>query len=137
MFQECAGTGPTTVVPCAVQWTAKATSSSPTGEKTTWPVRASHPNINYAMIDDLATVIVENDAASAVGSGLRAGFTGEAVAEGSLACSACGEPNDADAKFCDSCGESITRTTTCANCGTDNDPAARFCDQCGRSLQRG
>lgn len=47
--------GPTTVVPCAVQWTTKATSTSPTGEKTTWPERASHPNINYAMIDDLAT----------------------------------------------------------------------------------
>jgi hypothetical protein len=45
---------PTAVAPCAVPWTAKATSSSPTGEKTTWPVRASHPNINYAMIDDLA-----------------------------------------------------------------------------------
>ena len=45
---------PTTVAPCAVQWTAKATSSSPTGEKATWPVRASHSNINYAMIDNLA-----------------------------------------------------------------------------------
>ena len=45
---------PTTVAPCAVRWTANATSSSPTGEKTTWPVRSSHSNINYAMIDDLA-----------------------------------------------------------------------------------
>ena len=51
---------PSVVAPCAVQWTAEATSSSPAGEKTTWPARAGFSNINYAMIDDLAARRVIN-----------------------------------------------------------------------------
>lgn len=47
---------PFTVAPSSIRWTEKATASSPVGDKTTtWPVRAAHPNINYAMRSELAT----------------------------------------------------------------------------------
>ena len=46
---------PTTVAPCDTRWTTKAKFTSPIGTKTSWPLRAAHPNINYAMIDNLAT----------------------------------------------------------------------------------
>jgi rRNA maturation endonuclease Nob1 len=69
--------------------------------------------------------------ATAVGEGLRAGMDGKAAA-GSHACPACGEANDADAKFCKSCGKPLTKT--CSACREVNDADATFCDSCGSRL---
>jgi hypothetical protein len=49
-----------------------------------------------------------------------------------VACASCGADNDADARFCDSCGQPLNRT--CASCGATNDPDAQFCDSCGQPL---
>ena len=48
---------PTVVAPSNIAWTTKAKFSSPIGKQKvhTWPSRAAHPNINYAMIDGLAS----------------------------------------------------------------------------------
>ncbi len=46
-----------------------------------------------------------------------------------VACSACGTPNEASARFCNECGESMS--TACSACGTANVAGARFCNQCG------
>lgn len=39
------------------------------------------------------------------------------------------------AKFCGSCGESLSDVTTCSQCGTENKAVAKFCDECGKSLK--
>ena len=41
------------VAPSRIPWDAAATASSPVGDDSTWPVRESHANISYAMIDSL------------------------------------------------------------------------------------
>jgi class 3 adenylate cyclase/tetratricopeptide (TPR) repeat protein len=51
------------------------------------------------------------------------------VGGGSVACSACGQPNRDGARFCGWCGVSLTRR--CAGCGGELDPGLRFCDVCG------
>ena len=44
----------TTVAPSTVPWSSKATVTSPMGNKTRWPERQQHANINYAMHNSLA-----------------------------------------------------------------------------------
>jgi hypothetical protein len=65
---------------------------------------------------------------SAVAEGLR----GEP--ETKIACPKCERANDADAKFCDSCGEAIPSEIRCPSCSVLNDAAAKFCDSCGVPL---
>jgi predicted amidophosphoribosyltransferase len=47
-------------------------------------------------------------------------------------CAACGHRNDADSRFCNSCGKPLSRS--CPSCGADNDAGAQFCDSCGKPL---
>src|SRR5215510_6488836 len=47
-------------------------------------------------------------------------------------CLACHHANDAHAKFCDQCGQSLE--TRCPSCDSANRPGARFCSACGQSL---
>jgi hypothetical protein len=47
-------------------------------------------------------------------------------------CPSCAAANDADARFCDTCGTSLIRT--CPSCQTGNDPDASYCDFCGGAL---
>ena len=47
-------------------------------------------------------------------------------------CPKCGKGNRHDAKFCDHCGEALTKV--CPSCGKDNDPDARFCNGCGQAI---
>lgn len=49
-------------------------------------------------------------------------------------CPKCKTDNDHDAKFCDSCGQSLSNT--CTNCDHPNDPDARFCDNCGTPFHK-
>ncbi len=87
--------------------------------------------------------------AHAVGSGLGVGLReaaahedGDTSAEDgvpgvkdlSARCPACDTRNDADAKFCDTCGGPLATGTECAKCGAENDADARFCDACGAGL---
>ncbi|VAX40799.1 hypothetical protein MNBD_PLANCTO03-2155 [hydrothermal vent metagenome] len=62
-----------------------------------------------------------------IASSLQEGLHGSGVG-----CASCGEPNDAEARFCDSCGTPLD--TTCPACQTANDADAKFCDSCGGSL---
>ena len=55
----------------------------------------------------------------------------QAVA-GSPVCPSCRRQNDADAKFCDGCGEALSNA--CSKCGKTNDADASFCDGCGEAL---
>ncbi|HEX2141652.1 MAG TPA: zinc ribbon domain-containing protein [Candidatus Limnocylindria bacterium] len=47
-------------------------------------------------------------------------------------CVSCGARNDADSRFCDSCGKPLSRA--CPSCAAQNDADARFCDGCGKPL---
>lgn len=67
---------------------------------------------------------------TAAGGAFRDGLASGAQ---SLACPACAQPNDHDARFCDACGASIA--LRCRQCDHPNDHDARFCDQCGAALQ--
>jgi hypothetical protein len=51
----------------------------------------------------------------------------------SRACSKCGAANDADAKFCESCGLSFA-ARACSSCNAANKADAKFCKACGKPL---
>ena len=63
---------------------------------------------------------------------VREGFLPEATA-----CPHCGHGNDADAKFCDECGQPMSQEITCPQCSTVNRLGARFCNGCGHQLAGG
>ncbi|MBX3641649.1 MAG: AAA family ATPase [Rubrivivax sp.] len=46
-------------------------------------------------------------------------------------CTACGQANADDARFCGQCGQSLA--AACAGCGAPLAPMQRFCTQCGRA----
>lgn len=52
-------------------------------------------------------------------------------------CPKCRTENDLKARFCRSCGFSLTtrRGIVCSSCGEGNLPAARFCRKCGKPLK--
>lgn len=52
-----------------------------------------------------------------------------------IACSACGETNEADATYCKKCGKRMDGKTLCSACGTANEADATFCKRCGKRLQ--
>ncbi|MBT7167155.1 MAG: zinc-ribbon domain-containing protein [Victivallales bacterium] len=68
--------------------------------------------------------------ATAMGEGLRSGMN--AADAGVQRCPSCGESNEANAKFCKSCG--VPMAKACGACGEANDPDAKFCDNCGGKL---
>ncbi len=87
------------------------------------------------VIHDMAdgTKDAVRDLAAAVKSGLR---EDDPRSGGSnRLCPSCGEANDADAKFCDACGEALPTSVVCGRCSQANDPDAKFCDNCGGPLQ--
>jgi len=47
-----------------------------------------------------------------------------------LPCINCSAPNDAAARFCQQCGQSLL-ITKCVGCNSTLKPEAKFCDQCG------
>lgn len=47
-------------------------------------------------------------------------------------CASCGAANEADARFCESCGSTLQRS--CCTCGVTASTTARFCRACGASL---
>ena len=49
-----------------------------------------------------------------------------------MKCNKCGFENDADAEYCENCGEVLARI--CANCHAPLKPKARFCKVCGTSI---
>jgi class 3 adenylate cyclase/tetratricopeptide (TPR) repeat protein len=53
---------------------------------------------------------------------------------GALICPACSTTNDAEQRFCTTCGASLAQA--CAVCGTVNAPTARFCGACGSPLEQ-
>lgn len=69
--------------------------------------------------------------AKAIGEGIASAGGGSAAAQSIVRCHKCNEDNDADAKFCKSCGAPLAKSKACSSCGELNDPDARFCDNCG------
>ncbi len=49
-----------------------------------------------------------------------------------MQCSQCQADNEADLRFCESCGARLARL--CPSCGYELKPQAKFCGQCGVSL---
>lgn len=49
-----------------------------------------------------------------------------------ISCPACGHTNDADARFCNSCGRRID--SVCPSCGASNAAGSRFCGACGHDM---
>lgn len=47
-------------------------------------------------------------------------------------CPKCGEENDGDAQYCNTCGSPLTKT--CSYCGEKNDIEAKFCRKCGKKF---
>lgn len=47
-------------------------------------------------------------------------------------CPFCGALNDNDAKYCKSCGKTLS--AVCPRCGATNDADAKFCNDCGSPL---
>jgi len=70
--------------------------------------------------------------ASAIGDGLRQGEDAAGCAVTVLRCRKCNAENDAEAEFCDECGEALVKSKRCDACDELNDAAAKFCDRCGR-----
>ena len=52
-----------------------------------------------------------------------------------IQCPSCATVNSPGAKFCQNCGQPLSRA--CPQCGTSNAPDAKFCNQCGSSLASG
>ena len=48
-------------------------------------------------------------------------------------CATCGSENDAEARFCSTCGTGLR--PVCASCGVELPPAARFCPACGTPVE--
>ena len=48
-------------------------------------------------------------------------------------CAACGSENDAEARFCSTCGTGLR--PVCASCGVELPPGARFCPACGTPVE--
>ncbi|MBB3206396.1 RNA polymerase subunit RPABC4/transcription elongation factor Spt4 [Rhodopirellula rubra] len=65
--------------------------------------------------------------ASALAAGLSEGISGDKIG-----CPQCGNANDRQAKFCDECGSSLSKS--CSSCGEVNDGDAKFCDGCGTAF---
>jgi membrane protease subunit (stomatin/prohibitin family) len=52
-----------------------------------------------------------------------------------VVCASCHAPNAPGAKFCSSCGTSLTpKAVHCTQCGTAGAPGAKFCANCGGAL---
>ena len=62
-------------------------------------------------------------------SAIRDGLAGT-----SRPCGRCETNNDARAKFCANCGDSLNASTTCSVCSAENDRDASFCDKCGAKI---
>ena len=70
--------------------------------------------------------------AGAIGQGLsRGGFNLGGGAQTKVRCHKCNALVDADAKFCDQCGQALGKSKACPSCNELNDPDAKFCDNCG------
>lgn len=54
--------------------------------------------------------------------------------EKNLFCSQCGNKLKPSAKFCENCGEKVSKTNICSNCGMENSSSAKFCENCGNKL---
>jgi hypothetical protein len=85
--------------------------------------------VNY-MADGTKDAV--RDVATAIGEGL-ASSRGEHDVE-VVRCHKCNETNRATARFCNNCGESLSKSVACSKCGELNDPDARFCDNCGQGI---
>lgn len=56
---------------------------------------------------------------------------------GTVECQECGSQNDANAKYCISCGAQITQERKCANCGQALEENAKYCQKCGKKWNNG
>lgn len=60
-------------------------------------------------------------------------------AQNEVSCPECHTPNKPDARFCSSCGHSLTvqsKTMKCPDCGKDIPEDSKFCNYCGAKIQR-
>ena len=53
---------------------------------------------------------------------------------GTVECQECGSQNDANAKYCISCGTKITTERKCTGCGQVLEGNAKYCQECGRKV---
>jgi membrane protease subunit (stomatin/prohibitin family) len=68
-------------------------------------------------------------------TGGPSGAPGTAPATGTVECPSCHTANPEGAKFCSSCGTSLTPPRiVCSNCQSENPVGARFCANCGQAL---
>lgn len=54
---------------------------------------------------------------------------------GTVECQKCGSQNDANAKYCISCGAQITTERKCAECGQVLEESAKYCQKCGKKVE--
>ena len=49
-------------------------------------------------------------------------------------CPNCGAEAEPSAKFCASCGQTLSMPVTCAKCGTESPRGTKFCPECGNTF---
>lgn len=73
---------------------------------------------------------------------LRANFIHSVASGDKILCPKCNAMNEADSKFCETCGAPINvrkavgqDKVVCPMCGVSNEPGAKFCFSCGKDLE--
>ncbi len=87
-----------------------------------------HKNESAPVVNEFAEDI--KPAVQSVASAVREG----AQERAHIVCPACGQSNDAEAKFCDNCGAPLKKV--CPACGNSAAPSAKFCDNCGAKFEQ-
>ncbi len=92
--------------------------------------------LTFAFRREIATysknesVPVINEASSEIAPAIQ-NVVKAAKTESGVRCE-CGALNDADAKFCKTCGKPLAKT--CDNCGENNSADSAYCNNCGNKL---
>lgn len=90
----------------------------------------------YEEVAKSAGLVPDNDAPTAanfVTSGYAPRTTATNTSASRFACPACGAMNNAEAKFCSTCGKKL-ESAVCHNCGAINGAETKFCSKCGHKL---
>ncbi len=88
--------------------------------------------VNY-MADNTAPAV--NKAVGGLAESITSGIVKGKQTANKTVCPKCQETNDANAKFCDNCGEKLETEKHCPNCGEKLEKDQKFCPNCGNKLK--
>lgn len=89
--------------------------------------------VNY-VADNTAPAV--NKAIGGLAENITSGIVkGKQATSKKKVCSKCQQTNDANAKFCDNCGEKLQTENICPNCGEKLEEKTKFCPNCGNKIK--